>query len=135
MDPVPPVTNCHTFSDPLPLERDVLYGRPLGRKKCRDRDSWRGLQRHERRRLRRGQRGIDSGRERQRRKNAKRGRERKEKIYLAKRGRKRESWRDFRKLMYIDCITEREREREREREKERGGEREKKKRIERAHRQ
>src|SRR6218665_544904 len=24
-----PVTNCHTFSDPLPLERDVLYGRPL----------------------------------------------------------------------------------------------------------
>ena len=22
------VTNCHTFSDPLPLERDVLYGRP-----------------------------------------------------------------------------------------------------------
>ena len=27
--PPPPVTNCHTFSDPLPLERDVLYGRPL----------------------------------------------------------------------------------------------------------
>src|SRR6218665_2062222 len=27
--PSPPVTNCHTFSDPLPLERDVLYGRPL----------------------------------------------------------------------------------------------------------
>src|SRR6218665_4012967 len=26
----PPVTNCHTFSDPpLPLERDVLYRRPL----------------------------------------------------------------------------------------------------------
>ena len=26
----PPVTNCHTFSDPLPpLERDILYGRPL----------------------------------------------------------------------------------------------------------
>src|SRR6218665_1267004 len=25
----PPVTNCHTFLDPLPpLERDVLYGRP-----------------------------------------------------------------------------------------------------------
>ena len=24
----PAVTNCHTFSDPLPLERDVLYGRP-----------------------------------------------------------------------------------------------------------
>ena len=24
-----PVTNCHTFSDPRPLERDVLYGRPL----------------------------------------------------------------------------------------------------------
>ena len=29
LDPSP-VTNCHTFSDPLPLfERDVLYGRPL----------------------------------------------------------------------------------------------------------
>ena len=29
-DPSPPsVSNCHTFSDPLPLERDVLYGRPL----------------------------------------------------------------------------------------------------------
>ena len=27
--PLPAVTNCHTFSDPLPLERDVLYGRPL----------------------------------------------------------------------------------------------------------
>ena len=27
--PSPPVTNCHTSSDPLPLERDVLYGRPL----------------------------------------------------------------------------------------------------------
>src|SRR6218665_584694 len=27
--PPPSVTNCHTFSDPLPLERDVLYGRPL----------------------------------------------------------------------------------------------------------
>ena len=27
--PPPPVTNCHTFSDPLPpLERDILYGRP-----------------------------------------------------------------------------------------------------------
>src|SRR6218665_443530 len=26
--PFPPVTNCHTFSDPLPPERDVLYGRP-----------------------------------------------------------------------------------------------------------
>src|SRR6218665_2044014 len=26
--PLPFVTNCHTFSDPLPLERDVLYGRP-----------------------------------------------------------------------------------------------------------
>src|SRR6218665_346668 len=25
----PPVTNCHTFSDLPPLERDVLYGRPL----------------------------------------------------------------------------------------------------------
>src|SRR6218665_1881077 len=24
-----PVTNCHTFSDTFPLERDVLYGRPL----------------------------------------------------------------------------------------------------------
>src|SRR6218665_653532 len=24
-----PDTNCHTFSNPLPLERDVLYGRPL----------------------------------------------------------------------------------------------------------
>src|SRR6218665_1087741 len=22
------VANCHTFSDPLPLERDVVYGRP-----------------------------------------------------------------------------------------------------------
>ena len=30
LDPHPPVTNCHTFSDPFPLERDVLYGRPLG---------------------------------------------------------------------------------------------------------
>ena len=28
--PPPPVTNCHTFSDPLtPLEHDVFYGRPL----------------------------------------------------------------------------------------------------------
>ena len=25
-----PVTNCHTFSDPSSLERDVLYGRPQG---------------------------------------------------------------------------------------------------------
>src|SRR6218665_2477887 len=25
----PPVTNCHSFSDPLPLERNVLYGRHL----------------------------------------------------------------------------------------------------------
>src|SRR6218665_1807584 len=25
----PPVTNWHILSDPLPLERDVLYGRPL----------------------------------------------------------------------------------------------------------
>src|SRR6218665_643993 len=24
--PLPPVTNCHTFSDPFPLEPDVLYG-------------------------------------------------------------------------------------------------------------
>jgi len=29
LDSPPPVTNCHAFSDPLPLERDVLYGRPL----------------------------------------------------------------------------------------------------------
>jgi len=30
LDPAPPsVTICHTFSGrPLPLERDVLYGRP-----------------------------------------------------------------------------------------------------------
>jgi len=28
LGPPPPVTNCHT-SDPFPLERDVLYGRPL----------------------------------------------------------------------------------------------------------
>src|SRR6218665_265160 len=28
-NPLSPVTNCHTFSDPSPLERDVLYGRPL----------------------------------------------------------------------------------------------------------
>ena len=27
--PLPPVTNCHTFSDSFPLERDVLYGRSL----------------------------------------------------------------------------------------------------------
>ena len=26
LDLPPPVTNCHTFSDPLPLERDVLDG-------------------------------------------------------------------------------------------------------------
>ena len=25
----PSVTTCHTFSDSLPFERDVLYGRPL----------------------------------------------------------------------------------------------------------
>jgi len=31
LPPLPPVTNCHTFSDPFPLERDVLYGRPLMR--------------------------------------------------------------------------------------------------------
>ena len=31
--PPPPVKNCHTFSDPLPpLERDILYGRPLSSK-------------------------------------------------------------------------------------------------------
>ena len=23
-----PVTNCHTFSEPLPLEHDILYERP-----------------------------------------------------------------------------------------------------------
>src|SRR6218665_2928386 len=29
LTPLLPVTNCHTFSDPLlPLKRDVLYGRP-----------------------------------------------------------------------------------------------------------
>src|SRR6218665_2753651 len=28
LGPPPPVTNCHIFLDPLPLERDVLYGRP-----------------------------------------------------------------------------------------------------------
>jgi len=28
LDPLPLVTNCHTFPDPLPLERDILYGRP-----------------------------------------------------------------------------------------------------------
>src|SRR6218665_2519236 len=29
LTPPPPVTNCHTLSDPLAhLERDVLYGRP-----------------------------------------------------------------------------------------------------------
>src|SRR6218665_1971230 len=27
--PSSPVTNCHTSSDPSPLERAVLYGRPL----------------------------------------------------------------------------------------------------------
>jgi len=32
LDPSP-VTNCHTFSDPVPLEREVLYGRPLGTKR------------------------------------------------------------------------------------------------------
>src|SRR6218665_1442150 len=37
LDPPPPVTNCHTFSDPL--ERDVLYGRPLSRKSWL---KWRG---------------------------------------------------------------------------------------------
>jgi len=30
LDSPSPLTNCHTFLDPfLPLERDVLYGRPL----------------------------------------------------------------------------------------------------------
>src|SRR6218665_3562181 len=28
LTPFPPVTNCHTFSDPT-LERDGLYGRPF----------------------------------------------------------------------------------------------------------
>ena len=27
--PLSPVTNCHTFTDPSPLERDILYGLPL----------------------------------------------------------------------------------------------------------
>jgi len=27
-DPPTPITNCHIFSDPFPLERDVLYGPP-----------------------------------------------------------------------------------------------------------
>ena len=27
--PLPSVTNCHTFSNPSPIERDVPYGRPL----------------------------------------------------------------------------------------------------------
>jgi len=30
LDPLPPVTNFHIFSDSLPLERDVLYGLPQG---------------------------------------------------------------------------------------------------------
>src|SRR6218665_1692227 len=35
IDPLPSVTNCHTFSDPLsPLERDVLYGRPPSTQLC-----------------------------------------------------------------------------------------------------
>ena len=29
LDPRPSGKNCHTFSDPLPLELDVLYGQPL----------------------------------------------------------------------------------------------------------
>jgi len=29
LTPRPSVTNCYTFSDPRPLERDVLYGLPL----------------------------------------------------------------------------------------------------------
>ena len=33
--PLPSVTNCHNFSDPLPLEREVLYGRPLLRLRLR----------------------------------------------------------------------------------------------------
>ena len=33
--PLPPVTNCHTFPDPLPpLERDILYGRPHRNWQC-----------------------------------------------------------------------------------------------------
>ena len=31
LTPPSPVTNCHTYSDTLPLERDVLYGRPYTR--------------------------------------------------------------------------------------------------------
>jgi len=31
LDPSP-VTNCYTYSDPLPLERDVLYGRTYSAK-------------------------------------------------------------------------------------------------------
>jgi len=26
LDPLLPVTNCHTFMDPSPLEHDILYG-------------------------------------------------------------------------------------------------------------
>jgi len=33
LDPLPSVTNCHTFSDPRPLECDVLYGRPLSKER------------------------------------------------------------------------------------------------------
>lgn len=29
LDPLPIVMNCHTLWDPLPIERDVLYERPL----------------------------------------------------------------------------------------------------------
>jgi len=29
LDPPPSVTNCHTISDPLPLEHDILYRQPL----------------------------------------------------------------------------------------------------------
>src|SRR6218665_1921080 len=38
--PPPPVTNCHTFLDPLPLERDILYGRPLRLCSLQQRNKW-----------------------------------------------------------------------------------------------
>ena len=28
LNPPSPVTHCHTFLDPIPLERDILHGRP-----------------------------------------------------------------------------------------------------------
>ena len=30
-----PVTNCHTISNRPPLERNVLFGRPLSWRRCR----------------------------------------------------------------------------------------------------